>query len=319
LRKLPAKGVVLRPRILKLLLTLLSLGVFLCCGKQPTKPEDNRPWPILTDKCPAWSPDGEKIAYVCGGNPNQGGSVPSGLYIVDVETRERKHVLRSAGHLYDPDWSPDGKWIVFSWYGKIYRITPDGDSLVQLTASGEEFAPRWFSDGHQIIFHRPVVPGGVFLMNPEGQSEVHLLNEAIHPDWFPDGKNLALIVWDSTQNAQIAKFSIADSTVEMLTNEPTVLEKYLRVSPDGARILYTAAIPGTAPRLYTVDVQTREVKKLPMDAGYSGAWSPDGRHIAYNYPYDGSIYIRDLHADTTTRLTPGALIFDPEWDSTDFP
>jgi Tol biopolymer transport system component len=306
-------------KLLKLLSIFLLLGVFLCCGKQPTQPKDNRPWPILTDKCPTWSPDGNKIAYVCGGNPNQGGSMPAGLYIVEVGTRERVLILESGGHLSGLDWSSDGEWIVFSWYGKICRITPDGDSLVQLTTGGEEFAPRWFSDGQQIVFHRPVVPGGVFLTNSEGQSEVHLLNEAIHPDWFPDGKNLALIVWDSTQNAQIAMFSMADSTVEILMNEPTVGEKYIRVSPDGAQIMYTAAIPGTPPCLYTVDVRTREVQRLSMDAGYSGCWSPDGQYIAYNYPYDGSIYIRDLHADTTTRITPGALIFEPEWDSLGFP
>jgi hypothetical protein len=53
-------------------------------------------------------------------------------------------------HAYGPDWSPDGKRIVFSMYldrldsTDLYTVAPDGSDLVRITdAPGAEVWPRW--------------------------------------------------------------------------------------------------------------------------------------------------------------------------------
>jgi len=314
-----AKGVVLSPRILKLFLILLLLGIFLCCGKQPTEPVDDRPWYLLTDEGVTWSPDGKMLAYDCSGDGV--GKVPEGLYVVDLSTLKRRLVIPGGGRLSGPDWSPDGRWIAFSLNRNIYKITPDGDSLTQLTYGEWEFFPQWSPAGQSIAYHRNLgIDGGVFSTSSSGEGAFLIIKWAQQPAWFPDKQHLAIQVWDSSHVPQVAAFNIADSTIEVLTNDNMIAKSYLRISPDGTKILFTAQEKTTPPRfsLFTVEVATHKVERL-VTGGHSGAWSPDGRYLAYSNPYEGAIYVRDLQTGTQTRVSPGALIFAPEWDSLGFP
>jgi Tol biopolymer transport system component len=67
----------------------------------------------------------------------------------------------------DPNWSPDGKWIVFSTYplnefnfvpaiSDLYRIHPDGTGMEQISHYESEdlraTIPRYTPDGKWIIF-----------------------------------------------------------------------------------------------------------------------------------------------------------------------
>ena len=94
----------------------------------------------------------------------------------------------------------------------------------------------------------------------------------------------------------------------------------LRVSPDGKYVLFGAQELTNPPRLslFTVEVSTGRVRRLLAGAAY-GAWSPDGKYIAYTDAYNGAIYVWDLQADTVVQVSPGILVFDPAWDSTGFP
>jgi Tol biopolymer transport system component len=65
--------------------------------------------------------------------------------------------LNAAG---DPEWSPDGKWIVFTAPspGNIYKVRPDGTGLTNLTmekAGGYRYLSSSFSaDGKLIVSAR---------------------------------------------------------------------------------------------------------------------------------------------------------------------
>ena len=95
-----------------------------------------------------------------------------------------------------PDWSPDGKRIVFNTYPigsfqetmkatNIYTIRPDGTDLAQVTHFGESDTratqPTWTPDGERIIFTQ-------IERNPSnswGERHVALIDA--------DGTNLTLI------------------------------------------------------------------------------------------------------------------------------
>lgn len=92
---------------------------------------------------PSWSPKGNRIAFVC--------RADSGFQIfVANEDGSSPLQLTSAGDNEDPDWSPDGRYMVFATtFGRggpfsLALMREDGSHIRQLTQSrGGDFDPAW--------------------------------------------------------------------------------------------------------------------------------------------------------------------------------
>jgi Lysyl oxidase/WD40-like Beta Propeller Repeat len=87
---------------------------------------------------PAWSPSGERIAYVTKGN----------LWVADADGTHRGELDRDAG---DPAWSPNGRRLAFTREGHVYTVRVDGLDE-RLLATGAH--PAWSPDGNRIVFDR---------------------------------------------------------------------------------------------------------------------------------------------------------------------
>jgi hypothetical protein len=125
----------------------------------------------------AWSPDCSRLAFSADGE------------IWTMKPSGRVHVL-SGG--FEPDWSPDGRTLVFWRYdvdaavgSRVFAINADGtgDRPVREGAS-----PAWSPDGRRIVFARR---GGLATMNADG-SDVRTVTVTDHmahrhgaPDWQP--------------------------------------------------------------------------------------------------------------------------------------
>jgi Tol biopolymer transport system component len=76
---------------------------------------------------PAWSPDGESIAFVCwaGTNPYQICTIRNG-------THPRRLTDYPVTGAADPAWSPDGERIAFEHGGDLSTMRPDGSHVRQV-------------------------------------------------------------------------------------------------------------------------------------------------------------------------------------------
>ncbi len=92
---------------------------------------------------PAWSPKGDKIAFVCRAD------IGFQIFIANADGTDPLQVT-SQGDNEDPDWSPDGRYIVFATtFGKgagfsLALMRSDGTNMRQLTQSrGGDYDPAW--------------------------------------------------------------------------------------------------------------------------------------------------------------------------------
>jgi len=184
---------------------------------------------------PDWSPDGSRVVLMrCRDASCEFGG--SALYVVDVSGRglrqltQREHVsgrVWNSPNVADvaPDWSPDGRTILFSrvdvslpdppygnWanHASLYLVNPDGSGLFRLPP-GQARSPTWSPDGGRIAFVRSLwttLPpdaewtGSLVVMNADGSGERTLVKDDQGGDrdcsrggwghaWSADGTKLA--------------------------------------------------------------------------------------------------------------------------------
>ncbi len=148
---------------------------------------------------PQFSPDGSRFVYVRANSPLSSPPLKHALFVVK-SNGSGSHRLTpwslDAGD--NPDWSPDGKLIVFrsnssenAPQSQIYVVAPDGSGLRQLTHAeiGTTVLSYSFSpDGSSITFAQTGVAGqpDIFVMNADGtniQPVTHTKLWDSAPDW----------------------------------------------------------------------------------------------------------------------------------------
>jgi TolB protein len=95
----------------------------------------------------AWSPDGERIAYI-----TRGIGKKARVWVARVATGESRPLTSGAYGDESPTWSPDGRYLVFvsdrAGDPDLYLIRADGTGQTRLTASkGVDWLPRWIPAG----------------------------------------------------------------------------------------------------------------------------------------------------------------------------
>jgi Tol biopolymer transport system component len=90
----------------------------------------------------------------------------------------------------------------------------------------------------------------------------------------------------------------------------TAQENWPTVSPDGRRVAFVRTLGSHLDALYVVNVNGRSLRRLTpknlsadLDSLGGLAWSPEGRHIAFNFSRNGGAFLVDI-----IRLRDGALV-----------
>ena len=157
-------------------------------GTHVTKLNDGKNF----DVNPAYSPDGQHIAFVSVRNKK------ANIYVMN---KDGSHEVRLTSGTSDrePAWSPDGTHIVYSSYSSsagsptpLYIMKSDGSENIQLTKNESDYSPSWSPDGNYIVF--TAVRYGDYVIEKiktDGTGETQLTDlDAADPSWSPDGKHI---------------------------------------------------------------------------------------------------------------------------------
>ena len=238
------------------------------------------------DGQPAWSPDGERIAFASArSGENQ-------IYIMDADGEHLVQLTTDAQNDL-PIWLPDGGQIAFRitdglglWWWRIIDL--DKNEISQLTEPDYDFffqKQAWSPDGNEIAYMSMVEQEN----RNDGASQIHVKNldgsadrpvtgnlwANINPVWSPDGGRLAFL--------------------SEMHGEYNVFALYVMRS-DGNGLKQVSEPVYTENAIYT--------------------WSPDGGQIAIGDLFDGRIRVIDLASGTSRDLISlgeGDSIIYPAW------
>ena len=143
-----------------------------------------------SDEGPAWSPDGQKIAFTTDRDGNRE------IYVADADGANAARLTTDAAADYEPAWSPDGKRIAFvserAGNPEIFVMNADGSNPVRLTIDpARDVDPAWSPDGRIAFASDRDRRSDIYVMNANGSDQTRLTTGGAHPAWSPDGTMLA--------------------------------------------------------------------------------------------------------------------------------
>jgi Tol biopolymer transport system component/DNA-binding winged helix-turn-helix (wHTH) protein len=247
------------------------------------------------DANPAFSPDGESIAY----SSDHTGSFE--IYRRSIAADGRAMQLTTDGQQnFDPAWSPDGKRIAYYSMKRhgIFILPAVGGVAKQLTEFGSH--PVWSPDGQWLAFQSvsspdldamPVGSSTLWIVSSQGGTPSQLTQvgspAGSHhaPSWSPDGRRIAFINFN-TLSPQVWSISMTGGELQSITKHGTGDKSWPIYAPDGRSIYYNQ---GEAFWKTPVNFDSGAVAGEPVKVADLGSTvirnatlSPSGRSIAYS-------------------------------------
>ena len=187
--------------------------------------------------------------------------IGSRLETLDVDTGERRVLMNTVNKIEAPNWTPDGKALIYNSEGKLFRYPLDLKKPTQIDTG---FADRNNND-HVLSF---------------------------------DGKTLGISHHLQEENGASVIFTLPTSggTPRRVTEKaPSYLHGW---SPDGQSLIYTGEREGEFD-IYRIAVGGGEETRLTTAAGLDDGseYSPDGKYIYFNSARTGTMQIWRMKPD----------------------
>ena len=263
--------------------------------KNPRKGTRERITKSLRGTYPDLSPDKRTLVFV----KNDSGMNNMYLMNRDDNSLTQLTFFNDGTHIYKPQWSPDGKSIVFTVHRKatvnIAMIDADGSNLRCTVASkGQDRDPCWTSDGKAIVFSSDItgIPN-LYRMTVDDGAVYRLTNVtggAFQPDvspadttiafsyYGPDGYELRLL--PMSEGVPVRDSDTFHNHVEYVGKTPELSYPVADSRPYNMKTLDFSYMPVVRNDQGNLKIGSYILKNEVIDRGsflFSGAVSPTNR------------------------------------------
>jgi TolB protein len=279
----------------------------------------------------AWMPDGAALVY----------SMRGSLWRQRLGTTAATQLTAGGGYDYQPDVSPDGKWVAFDRYDgnavELELLELSTGKVTPLTSNhAVNLEPRWSPDGSRLAFVSTAYEGRwhVYTMSVRdgrGTEPVRITTDRdsklpryyysaydhyLSPTWSPDGKELIVIsnrgeIW-GTGGFWRMRAEPSDS-MRLIHFEETTWKARPDWSPDGKRVVYSSYVGTQFNQLWLMTSDGGVPLELTYGAfdATSPRWSHDARHIAYisNEGGNTALWVLDMPGAAKRRVEANTLTF----------
>jgi TolB protein len=236
--------------------------------------------------------------------------IGSNLEIMEVANGSRKIIYRSPDSIQAPNWTPDGKTLIYNSKGKLYRydlktntpaeintdfaIRNNNDHVLSFDGKMLGISHHSADDANKsIVYTLPVRGGTPKRITARGHSYLH--------GWSPDGKFL-LYTAERNGGYDIYKIPSAGGEEIRLTSDPA-LDDGSEYSPDGKYIYFNSTRTGSM-QIWRMKPDGSEQEQVTNDEfnNWFPHISPDGKWIlilsygkdvaANEHPFYKQVYLR---------------------------
>jgi TolB protein len=272
----------------------------------------------------AWAPDSRSVVY----------SMAGSLWRQKLDSAGAEQLTAGPGYDYQPDWSSDGRWVVYASYAKdaveLWALSLETRQSQQLTHGGAvNVEPRFSPDGKRIAFvstsfnrHFHIFAGqfhngqlsNVERLTGENRSDLpryyySVFDHEISPAWSPDGAEILFITNRGHLYGTGGFWRMkarAGAEAHEIHYEETTWKARPDFSPDGKRIVYASYLGQQWHQIWVMPTQGGDA--FPLSYGdfdnVAPRWSPDGKRIAFisNRGGNTSLWTQEIPGGAQTKL-----------------
>jgi Tol biopolymer transport system component len=219
------------------------------------------------------------------------------LEIMNVETGKRKALKKFDKTVEAPNWTKDGKALIYNSGGKLYRYDLGSEAISEiytgtmircnndhvLSPDGRYIAisHNTAEDNQSRIYTLPISGGDPVLVTPIAPSYLH--------GWSPDGKTLA---YCAERNGQFDIYTIPSvGGIEKQMTKTPHLDDGPEYSTDSRHIWFNSTRTGLM-QIWRMDSDGQNQTQMTFDEN-SNSWfghiSPDGTKVVYISYWKGDV------------------------------
>ncbi|HSE97520.1 MAG TPA: S9 family peptidase [Blastocatellia bacterium] len=268
-----------------------------------------------------WSPDGKSIAYVIRDVPKDKAErekrkkdkfdtivvdsdyTYSHLWVMNLDSKQKKRATEGSFSISDPQWSPDSKWIAYTVSRSgaqessftdisedrntdIFVVASTGGQSRQLTSNpGPDSSPRWSPDGKHIAYSSNGNPeswaekSDLMVIAVEGGNPRNLTasyhDSVFGIEWSPDNSAVYTTGSVGVYN-QLFKVPVSGGAPQPVFEKPAAIAGF-DLSPDSRQIAYL-----------------NEDAKNPGDIWIASSTGRDARRITNTNPQIKEFALADM-------------------------